>query len=212
MKIEDLVVLYGETKSKYNQNIIFNKLFNSLLKRTMKICYFYINTLIPNAKEDFLEELIQESKICLFQCINKFKFDKNARFATFYYKCLKNHISNVFHSKFNVFVNEMPDTPVFDWLNMSINNVEYNAESRILYSILDKNLSNIKYSSLMHENVFKEYLGFKKDANGDDSFASLSRKYGISRVAIKKICDKYFKLLKNQIQQNGDIEKLKAYL
>lgn len=210
---EELVEFYRDTKTKQNKNIIFNKIYNSLEKEAMKICHYYANSLSKNYKNDFFEEAMQEAKICLLKCIENFSIEKNVMFSTFYYKCLKNHIYNIRHDRFMSIVNEVTDDSVLNWSgDFEENNVENYVDSNILKEIFRKNIDNISFTKPIHKDIFVDYIGFGESGNSDETFASLSRKYLLSRMAIKKICDKYFIALKNVLKNSGDIEKIRIFL
>lgn len=210
---EELVSLYLETDIKKNKEIIFKKLYNSLKKEAMKICHFYNKALSKTNNNDFFEDLEQEAQICLFKCIDRFQDNKSASFATFYYKCLKNHLANVFNKKFNTVINEMVDTSILSWQkNIHNTDIEESLDNKTLFNILESNIENLPFKKSVHKNIFKEYVGFTEDKNTDESFASLSRKYDLSRMAVKKICDRYLAILKTQLQDNGDIDKVKIFL
>lgn len=210
---EELASLYLSTVSVKNRDIIFKKLWNNLSKGAMKVCHYYSNALINLNNTDFFEELEQEAKICLFKTIERFKIDRNVKFSTFYYTCLKNYLSDIFDKKFNTVTNEIVDTSLIGWQKgFSRANFDKVADNKTLYNILNDYIEKIKFSKPAHENIFRDYYGFNKEMISDNNFANLSRKYGITRVAIKKVCDKYFLELKKLLKNNGDIDRIRLFL
>lgn len=211
---DDLVNLYKSTNDERNKNIIFNKLYNNLEKGAMKICHYYSNCLLQHYREDFFEEAVQESKICLLKCIYSFLPQKPNKFITFYYKCLKNHIYNIFRTKFKNIITEVTDELVLDWVGSSFeeNPSDKIVDNKILYDIFNDNIKQIDFSRPRHKEIFLDYIGFNDSKNTDETFSTLGRKYGISRVAVKKICDKYFNILVNILKEGGNLQKLKIFL
>ena len=75
-------------------------------------------------------------------------------------------------------------------------------------------LEKIHYSKPIHKKIFKEYLGFVDDVDllSKESFGTIGERYNLSRMAIKKIVDKYFELLKNSLKRSGDLDKIQEYM
>lgn len=213
---ERLAVLYQETPDKNNKAKIFKKIYSSLEREAYELCHYYRSFLHKFADKDmFFEEAMQEARLCLVKCVDKFNANKNAKLSTFYRTCLANHLSDVYRNYIKVNKNEFIDTSVFNWLNVEN---EYNTESEFdnkkLYDLLNSHLDKICYSKPSHKKIFKEYFGFmdNDDLPSNESFAALGEKYNLSRMAVKKIIDKYFDLLKENLNQSGDLERLQEYL
>lgn len=212
----ELVELYRGTRVNKNKDIIFKQLYKNLEKGAMKICHYYSDYLLVPCREDFFEEALQESKLCLLKCIDSFCSNKNATFSTFYYKCLRNYIYNLFKHKFKSVIAEVTDEMVLDWA-VNLNGFEDNPMDKVidnqdLRTIFLNNIDSIHFSKDKHKTIFVDYLGFSENGNIDENFNTLSRKYNLSRTAIKKICDKYFEILVNNLENTGDLDKIKIYL
>lgn len=213
---DDLVNLYRETEIKRNKEVIFNKIYNNLEKEAMKICHYYCNLLLKPYHDYFFEEAMQESKLCLLRCIDNFSNKKNATFSTFYYKCLKNHIYNLYRRKFINLINEVVDDSVLDWIgsNSFTNQAPLDVviDNKDLKEILSNAINYINFTKPQHKNIFLEYVGFGDKDYCESNFSNLSRKYGLTRMAIKKICDKYFAILKDIINENPEFKNIKIFL
>lgn len=211
---ERMVLLYQETNNKDNKERIFKAIWKGLEREAYSVCHYYHNFIKKFGDNDsFLEESIQESKLCLVKCIDKFDIKKNTSLSTFYRACLQNHIFDMYKSYININRNELIDTSVFDWVN---NNSEDNSDeaidNKVLHGLLSKHLNAIYYTKPIHEKIFKDYFGFSESSSQKESFGSLGEKYKLSRMAIKKIVDKYFKILRDSLEQSGDLDKIKEYL
>lgn len=211
---EELVKLYNEgSTSKKSKEIIFKQILKNFEGMTMGICHFYSNNVPLSSREMFFENAVQEANICLLKSIEHFDISTKNKFSTFYFKCLGNHIGNVFKNKVQHYSNEIIDNTIFDWHNGSDNNtIECQTDNKLLYNILKTNLDKINYTKPIHRTIFLDYIGFGEDGDNDENFASLGRKYQLSRMAIKKICNKYFNILKDILKANQEIENLKMFL
>lgn len=211
---ERMVLLYQETENKRNKEKIFREIWEGLEREAYSVCHYYYN-FIKNFRDNnsFLEDAIQESKLCLVRCIDKFNIKKNTSLSTFYRTCLQNHIYNVYKDYINISRNEFIDTSAFNWLNNDVeDNLTENIDNKALYDLFDKHLDKIHYTKPIHKDIFKDYVEFSDTSSLKESFGSLGEKYKLSRMAIKKIVDKYFELLRNSLEQSGDLDKVKEYL
>ena len=213
---EDLVKLYRETPSKRNKEILFNKIHQRLKKEAMAICHYYSYTICKSYRPDFFEEAEQESQVCLLKCIETFNEKKYTLFSTFYYICLKNYLSNVRKRYIEFISNEMVNTSVLEWQGEEADyemDIEQSADNKMLYKTSDDIIEKLPFKRALHKQIFKDYVGFNDSKETDTfNFNYLSKVYNLSRTAIKKICDKYFDMLKDELIKSGDIDKVKQYL
>lgn len=215
---ELLALLYQETSNQKSKERIYNIIYKRLEREAFDVCHYYKNLLNKLAdKEAFFEDAMQEAGLCLMSCIEKYKTDKDAQLATFYRKCLQNHISDFFKDFKKRGRNEMIDSEVFNWIVVddSENDIADDLDSQFLRKTMKKHIDNIKFSKPVHENIFREYMGFLSNGEITDlrvSFGDLGEKYNLSRAAIKKVIDKYMAQLTHNLSNNGDMYKLKEYL
>ena len=211
---ERLVLLYQETEDSKNREKLFKKIWEGLEREAYEICHYYEKFLKKMANSDvFFDEVVQEAKLCLVRCVDKFDIKRNANISTFYRTCLINHIFDAYKDYIKIHQNELIDTSAFDWIHGSSDeDWEVDIDNKTLYGLFDKHLEKLKYSKPIHKKIFKEYLGFSEDSTLKESFGSLGDKYQLSRMAIKKIVDKYYKLLKISLKDSGDLEKIQEYL
>lgn len=212
---EKLALLYQETPDKKNKEKIFNRIYKSLEKEAFDVCHFYKNCLnFLTNKDLFFEDAMQEARLCLVKCIEKFDINKNTQLSTFYQICLTNHLSDFYKNFANIGRSEIIDTNAFEWSgdNYSDEEIINDIDKKILKSILSKKIQELEYSKPIHKSIFINYIGFNEENLKKESFASLGAKYGLTRMAIKKIVDKYFKLLKESLQKSGDMDKIQQYL
>ena len=91
--------------------------------------------------------------------------------------------------------------------------IEQSADNKMLYKTLDDIIEKLPFKRALHKQIFKDYVGFNDNKETDTfNFNYLSKVYNLSRTAIKKICDKYFDMLKDELIKSGDIDKVKQYL
>lgn len=213
---ERLAILYQETDDKINKEKIFKEIYSKLEREAYELCHYYKDFLYKFSDKDiFFEEALQESKLCLVKCIDKFDASKNTKLSTFYRTCLANHLSDVYRGYIKINKNELIDTSVFNWLNTDTeNDIVSKFDNKKLYDLFNYHLEKIHYSKPIHKKIFKEYLGFVDDADllSKESFGTIGERYNLSRMAIKKIVDKYFELLKNSLKRSGDLDKIQEYL
>lgn len=212
---ERLVLLYQETDDKKNKEKIFLTVYESLKREAFDICHYYRNLLNNMVdKEAFFEDAMQESKLCLLKCMDKFDIKKDTKLSTFYKVCLTNHLFDFYKSNYKTGKNEIIDSTILNYTNGVFNDEENieKIDNQILKKILDKHIDSLSYSKPAHKQIFKDYIGFGDKLYKKESFGNIGSEYKMSRMAIKKITDKYFKLLIKSLKTNGDIEKLKEYL
>lgn len=212
---ERLVLLYQETDDKRSREKIFLKIYDSLKKEAFDICHYYRRILNGVYDKDlFFEDAIQESKLCLLKCMDKFDVKKDTKLSTFYRVCLQNHLFDFYKTYYKIGKSEVVDSSVLDYTNGVFNDEEniIKIDNEELKKILDKHIDNLSYSKPIHKQIFKDYIGFSDKLYKKESFGNIGMEYKMSRMAIKKITDKYFKLLIKSLKSNGDIEKLRKYL
>lgn len=213
---EKLALLYQETPSKENKEKIFKVIYDALIDEAREVCHYYKKCLNRIANQDlFFEDAMQEACICLVKCIENFDISKNTQLSTYYKTCLSNHLSDVFKSSVKIGINEFIDSTAFDWINNGYSNetVVENIDNKVLYDILSKHIDNLPFSKPLHKQIFKDYWQFSDDKSLDKtSFGSLGTRYKLSRMAVKKIVDKYFALLKQSLVRSGDIDRIQEYL
>lgn len=212
---EKLALLYQETPSLKNKEKIFNKIYKSLEKEAFDVCHFYRNCLNYLTNRDlFFEDAMQEARICLIKCIEKFDISKNTKLSTFYQICLSNHISDFYKDFAKIGKSEIIDSNAFEWVNNNYSEEDNfnNIDNSELKNIFKKHIEDLPYSKIIHKKIFMDYFGFNEENIKKESFASLGNKYNLTRMAIKKIVDKYFFLLKESLKCNGDLKKIREYL
>ena len=210
---EQLALLYQETQDKKSREKIFTKVFKDVERMAYDICLFHKNSLNKLAnQEDFFEDAMQEARLVLVKCIESFDATKNTLLSTYYGTCLKNHIANMVVGVKKIGINEFVDSTVFNWINKTTDeDVVEKIDNQILYKILNKHIDGLSYSKPIHKQIFKDYFGLT-DKSKKESFGSLAQRYILSRMAVKKIIDKYFALLKRSLEKNGDIDRIQEYL
>ena len=212
---ERLVLLYQETDDKRSREKIFLKIYDSLKKEAFDICHYYRRILNGVYDKDlFFEDAIQESKLCLLKCMDKFDVKKDTKLSTFYRVCLQNHLFDFYKTYYKIGKSEVVDSSVLDYTNGVFNDEEniIKIDNGELKKILDKHINDLPYSKSIHKQIFKDYIGFSDKLYKKESFGNIGMEYKMSRMAIKKITDKYFKLLIKSLKSNGDIEKIRKYL
>lgn len=211
---EDLVELFNGTKSEENRNIIFKELFKRLGSGTKSICGYYAK-LLKERTRDFIEEAEQECMICMLNCFKRYNRNKNVKFITFYYTCLQHHLFNFYKSVYALNISEFSNTEYIEECKTDLNldKLEDNIDSDSLYSLLDKELNKIAFIKPLHRKVFRDYIGFNSKKQDDDNFANIGRKYNYSRMAVKKICDRYMKQLVENIENDSNLsDKMRVFL
>lgn len=210
---EKLILLYKETKDSKNKNIIFQELYNNFENMAIKICNYYCRFIPTCHQEDFLEESLQEAKLCLVKCIDNFVPKMGAKFITFYFKGLKNHICNLFSEKIKRINSELSNNPMLEWKDFGYQpNFEEEIDKKMLRGIFDELIEKISFSKPIHKSIFLDYIGFNEDKNTDENFSTLSKKYGLTRMAIYKICTKYIEIAKEVLEKDDCLDKVKTFL
>lgn len=212
---ERLVLLYQETSDKKCKERIFYKIYKTVEKEAYELCHYYRNLLnYVTDREAFFEDALQEARLCLVKCLEKFDITKDTKLSTFYRTCLANHLSDVYRDFSKIKKREVIDSELINYVNGDFNDEENIVEidNRGLKEIFDKHIDKLPYSKPIHKQIFKDYLGFGDKQYKKESFGNIGTEYKLSRMAIKKITDKYFRLLIKSLKSNGDMERIKEYL
>lgn len=212
---EKLVALFKSTNNRKNKDLIFRQLKSNLKYGAFDICQFYSN-LLKSLSNDFIEEGMQVSDIIMLKCIDKFNPDKKIKFITYYYNSLKHEINKLFVKQLIESDNESKDY-LIDTDSDSWNMADEKSDLSILEDKLDlklpcdkvvKTLNSMVFKKDLHKQLFFEYLGFdKENYNYYPSFNELGIKYGVSRMGVKKIIDRYFKELKDLCEKELSVQK-----
>ena len=189
---ERLAVLYQETSDKCNKEKIYKEIYSQLEREAYELCHYYKNFMCKAYNKDtFFEEAMQEARLCLAKCIERFDASKNTKLSTFYRTCLVNHLSTVFKSFIKINKNEFIDTSVFNWLNVDAeSDIVSQFDNKKLYDLLNIHLENLHYSKPIHKKIFKEYLGFSDNADlsSKKSFGAMGERYDLSRKIGRASC------------------------
>lgn len=212
---EQLALLYQETQDKKSKEKIFKIIFKNVEGMAKSIYHYYKNELGKFVSQDsfFEDDIMQEAKLCLLKCIENYNTEKNTLLSSYYWYCLSNHLSDVAKTYRDVGINEMVDSNIFNWINTDVEDTAIeDIDNKTLYSIFNKHINSLPYSKPVHRQIFQDYYGLSENCSKKESFGSLANKYLLSRMAVKKIVDKYFALLKQSLEKSGDIDRIQEYL